>query len=268
MLAGAVVAPHGDEILVPENPDMERLNKAMKIAGEHFSDVDGYIVISPHNIRIDTHIGVILTEHLYGRWEWQNVVIEKELSCDRALAHELYRAGAGSGVPVVGINFGALEGELSRMPLDWGSLIPLYFFRDKPAVLITPARGITREELLKFGEVLGEVLERYEKRTVMIVSADQAHTHSERGPYGFSESAAVYDAEINKILKKGELELLLNLPDALVDAAMPDSYWQLLMLAGASRRVKMRPIMVEYAIADYFGMTVAIYDRADVSGSR
>ncbi|NPA74530.1 MAG: hypothetical protein GXO25_00405 [Euryarchaeota archaeon] len=261
MLTGAVVAPHGDEILTPESEDMKALHDAMAFAGSVLGDTDLYILISPHNIRIDTHIGVILTENLSGSWEWRGIKIEKHLRSERGVAERIYNTALKEHVPVVGINFGALEGPLSEMILDWGSLIPLHFFPDKSTVLLTPARGITRAQLVKFGEILADIAETEQRKIALIVSADQAHAHSPRGPYGYSPMAKEFDSQVLSALRAGELSPLLEMPQTLIDGALPDSYWQLLILHGVMKKVPMQVLRVEYGVAEYFGMAVAVMQR-------
>ena len=263
MLTSAMVLPHGDEVLVPENKNMEKLQKGMIKAGKRIKDekIDEYVLISPHNIRIDTHIGIILTEYAAGSWNYKNLRFRRKYKCDRELAEKIYKKAKMENIPVVGINFGALSGELSKIQLDWGSLIPLYFLPKKPIVLLTPARKIKREELVKFGESLGKVMEDSDKKISFIVSADHAHTHSGEGPYGYSPKAKKYDEKVVECLKKSNLSPLLSMSDDFLEEVKPDSYWQLLILNGVMKKIKMKSEFVEYGVADYFGMAVAIFTR-------
>ena len=261
MLHIATVVPHGDEVLEPTNESMKKLNVAMRKIGERAGDSEVFVLISPHNIRIATHIGIILTEYLEGSWEYENVKINLRLKGDRELAGRIYREAKDSSIPVVGINFGALEGPLSSMPLDWGSLIPLSFFPERKLVLLTPARGIKREELVNFGKILGDIIEKDPRKISLIISADHAHTHSKNGPYGYSELAGEYDEKIIESMRNGDLTPLLSMSDEFLEEVKPDSYWQLLILHGAIEKIKMKNEFVEYGIADYFGMAAALFSR-------
>ncbi len=262
MLSLAAVVPHGDEVLLPEDEGSKRLHNAMKKLAEMVKEenVDAYVIITPHNIRIDTHIGIILTEYATGFWKYKNLIMRRKYRCMREVARKIYERAVKKGLPVVGINFGALEGELSRIPLDWGSLIPLYFLLKKDIVMITPARKIEKEELVEFGKLLTEILNNEDKRFVLIVSADHAHTHLKDGPYGFSPKAKEYDEIVVKALKSGDLKILKTMPEEIIEEAKPDSYWQLLILAGVFEKIKMRRIFVEYGCPTYFGMAVATYE--------
>ncbi len=261
MLSLAAVVPHGDEILVPEDEESLKLNRAMKFLGYEIRKrkIREYVFISPHHIRIDTHIGVVLTEYLEGRWKYKNLRFRRKLKVDRNLARMIYESS--KEIPRVGINFGALEGELSSICVDWGTLIPMYFLPKRKMVLITPARGIKRKELVRFGEILGEIMENERRRMAIIVSADHAHAHSKEGPYGYHKDAEKYDRIVEEILLSGSLEKLEKMDENIIENAKPDSYWQLLILRGVLKRVPMENLLTVYGRPTYFGMMVSIFER-------
>ncbi len=261
MLALAAVVPHGDEILLPEK-GAEQLHEKMKELGERIEKkgIEEYVFITPHHLRIDTHIGVVLTEYLEGSWKYKSIRFRRKVRCNRELAKEIYER-TRKEVPVVGVNFGALEGPLSKMQLDWGTLIPLYFLPKRKMVLITPARGIKRKELVKFGELLGNILDRKDEKIALIVSADHAHSHSEEGPYGYHKDARKYDEIIERVLLSSSFKELLKMKDKLIENAKPDSYWQLLILYGVLKKVPMENFFTVYGRPTYFGMAVSIFER-------
>ncbi len=261
MLSLAAVVPHGEEILLPEDEESLKLHRAMKFLGYEIKKrrIREYVFISPHNIRIDTHIGVVLTEYLQGSWKYKNLRIRRKWKVDRELARRIYEKS--SEIPRVGINFGSLEGELSSMPLDWGTLIPMYFLPKRKTVLITPARGIKREELVRFGELLGEIIEEERKKIALIVSADHAHAHSRDGPYGYHKDARKYDEIVERVLLSSSFKELLKMRDKLIENAKPDSYWQLLIFYGALKKVPLENFLTVYGCPTYFGMAVSIFER-------
>jgi len=48
---------------------------------------------------------------------------------------------------------------------------------------------------------------------------------------------------------------------ALVEAAKPDSLWQMAILAGIADKVKLRAEIVSYDVPTYFGMICASFQR-------
>jgi len=170
-------------------------------------------------------------------------------------------------MPVVGANYGSTEGETSDLPMDWGSLIPLWFILSKkgrqPRVsIVTPSRDIPLAQNVKFGTMIADIIEQdRSKRFVFIASADQAHTHQESGPYGFNKAGAEYDRIILQAIKENKLNLVLKLKKKFVEDAKPDSLWQLAILAGILTRVKMKSQIFSYQVPTYYGMICAGYAR-------
>ncbi len=261
MLKKIAVMPHGDEVLLPEDEDTEHLKNEMLRIGRRMEDVEEYVIITPHNIRIDDHIAVILTEYARGFWRYRNIRFGGTYRCDRELAYEIYEKSRSLGIPVVGINFGALEGKLSQIHLDWGTLIPLYFLPKRPVVILTPARKIKREELVGFGELLGDILKGYSKNVALIISADHAHAHSRDGPYGFAPEAKKYDEFVIEALEKGDLAPLLSLDEKFIERAKPDSYWQLLILHGVLKNGGYEVKECSYSRPTYFGMAACYIEK-------
>lgn len=80
------------------------------------------------------------------------------------------------GLPVVGANYGGSEGTASDLPMDWGTLIPLWFVtrgrkNDPKVVIVTPSREIPLSQNYEFGRLVAELAEKKSKRYVFIASA-------------------------------------------------------------------------------------------------
>ena len=260
MLIGAAMMPHGNPVLKPEDEDTRKLAETLKEIGKEFSKAEVYVIISPHNVRMSEALGVIMAENLISWLGFDGVHLLAEYKTEKELAREIYQRAKVKGLPVVDINFASLSGDYSRFPLTWGELIPLHFLEKRPVVLLTPARKVSREVLVKFGEVIGEVLEEYDKKVTFVASADHAHAHG-NGPYGHAPEAKEYDEFIMRIIKENRLEKLLEISDERINKALPDSCWQLLVLYGVLKKVPMKVKLAEYACPSYFGMGAALFVR-------
>ena len=64
-----------------------------------------------------------------------------------------------------------------------------------------------------------------------------------------------------RIIQENRLEELLEIPDELINKALPDSYWQLLVLYGVLNKVPMKVKRTAYACPSYFGMGAALFIR-------
>ncbi len=269
----ACIAPHGSE-LVPRLSGAtsslfnESRNGMRTLAALlETAEPDTIVVASPHNLRLEKHIGIVLSENSSGVVEEGNNRVELKVRCDRDLGHKVLTAAEEKGLPAVGANYGALEGPASDLAMDWGTLIPLWFFlrrktTARKVLIVTPSRGIPLRENFEFGRVLAQASERERKRIAFVASSDQAHTHARTGPYGFSRGAAQYDRKVVEAVKTDRLASLMDLDTALVERAKPDSLWQMTMLAGVLEVIPMLGRLVSYEVPTYFGMLCAAYMRA------
>lgn len=271
-LVYACIAPHGGEIVpelagrqlklfAPTRSGMRKLATRMKEARP-----DTIVIASPHNLRLHEHMGVVLSENTSGKVVEGKRSISLKAKCDVGLAWKILEAGEKAGLPVVGANYGAFEGPLSDLAMDWGTLIPSWFFLEKAKpksglVVVTPSREIPLRENFEFGRVVAKVAEATKKRIAFVASSDQAHAHKKGGPYGFSPKASVYDGLVIDAVRGGRLKSILRVPRSLVDAAKPDSLWQMTMLAGALEVVSMKGELLSYQVPSYYGMLCACYAR-------
>jgi aromatic ring-opening dioxygenase LigB subunit len=231
--------------------------------------IDTIIVATPHNLRLRRNIGVVVTEFSEGTLKTENGSVQIRFKCDRGLAEEILQSAEKLKLPVVGANYGTAEGEASCMPMDWGTLIPLWFLghhkKKTSVVIVTPSREIPLEDLIKFGSVIAEVAEKLSIRVAFVASADQAHAHKKRGPYGFHADAARFDTLVVEAVKEGHLEKLLSLDKQFVENAKPDSIWQIAILSGILKHVPMHGRLVSYQAPTYFGMLCAAYTTKNMS---
>jgi len=273
----ACITPHGAQILpelagehmetlAPTRTAMEEIGRRMTAARP-----DVIVVATPHGLRLEGYNAVVTAAYTEGRMEGPGGVVEASFACDRTLARDIVHRAAGAGLPVVGCNYGALDGPASLVPLDWGALIPLYFMgartgqspADRPqVVLVGPTRDIPLPELARFGQVIAEAAAACGKRVGFVASADQAHAHDPHGPYGFDPAAAEYDARVVDIVRRDRLEELFGLPADLVERAKPDSLWQMIMLYGVGQHTPLRGEFLSYQVPSYFGMLCASYTPA------
>lgn len=266
----ACIAPHGAEI-IPElagnmldalaetRGSMVELASLMKR-----QNPETIVLATPHNVRLEAKIGVVTTEFTEGSIQENNKSVELRCSCDRELAKSILEEARKSKLPVVGVNYGTSEGPASCMPMDWGTLIPLWFLvgrgnDDFKVVIVTPSREIPLKELVSFGEVISEVTAASERRVAFVASADQGHAHRADGPYGYNPASAEFDQLVKEAVQRNDLRSLLNLSSEFVGNAKPDSLWQLAMLQGVLERSQLVGRLLSYQVPTYYGMLCAAY---------
>jgi len=195
--------------------------------------------------------------------ETENGSVKIRLQCNQPLAENIYTKAKEHRLPVIAVNYGTNEGPASCMPMDWGTLVPLWFFgttaEKARVVVVTPSREIPLKELVGFGTVIAQVAEKSAGRIAFVATADQAHAHDSKGPYGFSPAAAKFDRLVVEAVRNERINMLLNLEQKLVEDAKPDSIWQIAVLVGVLSTRPMEAKLISYQAPTYYGMVCAAY---------
>ena len=264
-LVYACIAPHGSEI-VPElagsrGQAFMQTRKGMIDLAKRVLDArpDTIVIASPHSVRLRRNIAVIATDNTSGSVADEGGEISLSAKCDMRLAEKLVDEAEKAGLPVEGLRFAVPSGPLSDFKMDFGTLIPLWFFLKQnrlksKVVIVAPTRGIPIATEFEFGKVVGKVVASGRRRVVFVASADQAHTHKKSGPYGYNRRAAEYDHAVLDAIRRNDLKSIMELPRDLIEAAKPDSLWQMVMLAGVIDGRQMKLDLVSYQVPTYYGM--------------
>jgi len=273
-LVYSCIAPHGGEI-IPELasnsmlPRFEETRRAMRILARRILKVRPHTIViaSPHNLRLMARIAVVTSENSSGQLMGSSKhSVSLRARCDREFAEKIVRESEAEHLPVVGANYGTASGPASDIPMDWGTLVPLWFVLKRKRtrskiVIVAPSREIPLRTNYRFGRLMGKLMnEDRRKRFVFIASADQAHAHSRTGPYGYSSAAPKYDRLAVDAIQDNDLKRLLRLDPKLVERAKPDSLWQMTILAGVTEVVPSQSQLLSYQVPSYYGMACAAFE--------
>jgi aromatic ring-opening dioxygenase LigB subunit len=268
-LVFAAIAPHGGLAIADAcTPDERMLAAAtragMEELGRLFADTrpEAVIVATPHNVHIANALGVVVAGRVAGQLAGAPPSVALDVPSANDLAWLVLEALAAAEVPSVGVSFGSNDPETAVAPMDWGVLIPLWFMGGRhdppvPLVVVTPARDLPAEAHIAAGAAIAQAAETSGRRVAFIASADHGHAHVEDGPYGYHPSADKYDALICELVRTDALDRLSEIPADLVEEAKADSWWQLLILHGATAGWNGR--LISYEAPTYFGMLTAAY---------
>jgi aromatic ring-opening dioxygenase LigB subunit len=268
----ACIMPHGGDI-IPQLATRKtkhlfaKTRESMRKIARDIREVrpDTIVIASPHNLRLQDKIGIVTSENTTGQLNGpRGKKVRLSLKCDREFAQDLLQESARYHLPVVGANYGTAEGPASDMPMDWGTLVPLWFVAKEErvkakTVIVTPSREIPLGQNIAFGMAIGAMAEKRKKRIAFIASADQAHAHKKSGPYGYHTSAAKYDEFVSQAIRKNSIGSISRLNKRFIEDAKPDSLWQMAMLAGLTRVVKMRGSLLSHEVPTYYGMICASF---------
>jgi len=269
-LVFAAIAPHGGlaiaEACTPDERSLALSTRAgMEELGRLFAAArpEAVVVATPHNVHIANALGVLVAGRIAGRLAGAPPSIALDVPAATDLSILVLEALVSAGVPAAGVSFGSNEPGTSVAPMDWGVLIPLWFMGGRhdppvPLVVVTPARDLSAETHVAAGAAIAHAAKTSGRRVAFIASADHGHAHLVGGPYGFHASAAEYDALVCNLVETGTLERLTAISPEMVEEAKADSWWQMLILHGATAGWKGR--LISYEAPTYFGMLTAAYE--------
>ena len=270
-LVFAAIAPHGSSAIPgavepAEDALARETQEAMAELQRRFEAArpQAVVVLSPHNVHVEGAMAVVTAGSLAGGLaDWGAPGITLRAEVDRDLAEQVKASLREAGIPVVAISFGGNNSNESVHPMDWAVLIPLWFMGGRslppvPAVVVSPARDLTPEAHVAAGRAIADAAAASGKRVALVASCDHGHGHRADGPYGFRPESQVFDDRVVELVRADRLKELVDFDQELVRAAAADSWWQMLMLAGATES-GWKGEFLSYQHPTYYGMLCAAY---------
>ncbi len=228
------------------------------------------IVITPHGIATDEHLGIYLNHEAEGLIAFKEHEYPRRLQfrINIDLASALHQKALSLGFKVTRIVTGVFSG---KGLLQWGELVPLHYTafqitpRPKIVVISTPLKRYENlddlaPQLVSFGRFLGDFMETTDENIALVVSGDLSHVHDPNGPYGFHESCTIFDKIIVSWLNGKDDNLLINEGLEIDKTAKSCGLAPLLILQGVLEKKK--PVsrkVLEYRVPTYFGMAISTF---------
>jgi len=268
-LVFAAVAPHGGiaiaEACAAEERELDVATRAgMVERGRRLTAAkpDLVIVATPHNVHISDALAVVVAARLKGRLNGVTPPIELDVPSEMNIAWRLLESMAAASLPAAAVSFGSNDPSTAVAPMDWGVLVPLWFMGGRsepplPAVIVTPARELSAVDHVSAGGAIAAAAASSDHRVAFIASADHGHAHQQDGPYGFHPAAKEYDSLVCELVRTNRLDRLAEISREQVELAKADSWWQMLVLHGATDG--WRADLISYEAPTYFGMLTAAY---------
>lgn len=272
-IVGAFILPHGSMVLdhkKAKKQGAEELHIAMVSIAKQIKDLkpDLIFLTSPHGISNSNDFGIYLNKIAKCSAEWNDDY--KEFSCkvqlDQEISEKLLNYLLDKETAISGI---ASYTPSMEIPLRWGEAVPLWFLKDLSAKFVIMSQPLKRidmakdmiPETLTLGNDLRLFFEKLNRRVVVIISADLAHTHLKEGPYGFNIAAASFDDLIGLWAGTLDESILLKKVIPKLDKAKVCGYVGFVMLQGMIGKMKFQPKLHINKAPTYYGMLIADYTR-------
>ncbi len=120
--------------------------------------------------------------------------------------------------------------------LDHGTLVPLYFIRQKykeGKIVRIGLSGLPFEDHYRLGQIIKNEAEKLGRKIVFVASGDLSHKLQEYGPYGFAKEGVEYDAKLMDVCKRGALGELMDFDMHFCDKAAECGHRSFIIMSGA-----------------------------------
>ena len=134
------------------------------------------------------------------------------------------------------------QGELDPA-LDHGTMVPLYFIRQKykeGRIVRIGLSGLPLEKHYALGRIIRKAVAATGRRAVYVASGDLSHKLQKYGPYGFAPEGPEYDKRIMDVCSRGAFPELLKFDEGFCSRAAECGHRSFVIMAGALEGMNIR----------------------------
>lgn len=255
-ILGYFAMPH-PPIIIPEvGRGEEKKAKAttdacQRVAGEVKKlKPEVIIVITPHGPLFRDAIAVTDMESIGGNFGRFGVPeVKFKMKVDEGLSKSIMESSREAGIMTVPITKNSLREYNISGELDHGAMVPLYFinsqYKNYKLVHITYGM-LPKMDLYRFGMIIKNEVEKNSQNAVIIASGDLSHKLSHDGPYEYNPMGKVFDNEIIRLLKEGDVEGIFNMDRKVIDSAGECGLRSYYIMLGAMEGLEIKGRLLSY----------------------
>jgi aromatic ring-opening dioxygenase LigB subunit len=251
MIIFSALVPH-PPIIVPnvggdKSKKAKKTISAMKRLAQDLvqANPETLVIISPHGLVYADQINICGMERLIGSLsQFGYPALRMKFKNDIILAERIAEQGKKNGVKTL-----LYGNDDNYFELDHGIVVPLYFLtKNLPHIQVVPIAYSFQEKGLQFGfgETLGEVAEKSDRRVAIIASGDLSHRLIQTSPAGYSRAGKEFDRLLISHLKEKDTQGILEMDDEFVEEAGECGYRSLLILLGAIDKLDWQSKVLSY----------------------
>ncbi|MBQ1787754.1 MAG: AmmeMemoRadiSam system protein A, partial [Erysipelotrichaceae bacterium] len=127
--------------------------------------------------------------------------------------------------------------------LDHGTMVPLYFIRQKyrdGKIIRIGLSGLPLSDHYRLGMYIARAVDKLGRRAVFIASGDLSHKLQDYGPYGFAKEGPEYDARIMDVCSRAAFGELFDFDEVFCEKAAECGHRSFVMMAGAFDSLSVR----------------------------
>ena len=202
-----------------------------QVAGEIAAlEPETIVISSPHTIMYTDYFHISPGEGAKGSFRnFGAPEVAFEETYDATLVAAIQKEAQARGLPA-----GTL-GEREKA-LDHGTMVPLYFLRQKYAGGKVVRVGLSGQDLTDhyaLGMCIARAAEELGRRVVWIASGDLSHKLQSYGPYGYAPEGPRYDQKIMDVCSRAAFGELFDFDEVFCEKAAECGHRSFVMMAGA-----------------------------------
>ena len=240
-IVGAFMVPHPPMIVKEVGKGSEKqitkTNNSYERVAKEIAELnpETIIISSPHTRCYNDYFHICPGEILkgnFGSFGASNVSFTEEN--DLELINEIEKIASLKNFPA---------GRTEEVPLDHGTMVPLYFIRKylpKTKIIVVGLGFLSLAENYQFGTIIKDAVDNLNRRVVFVASGDLSHKLQEYGPYGFIKEGPIYDEKIMKTMSSAKFNELLEYDEKLLDKAAECGHRSFTIMAGALDKIDVK----------------------------
>ncbi len=283
-IVGAFMVPH-PPIMLPEvgrgeEKNIQATTDAYRKVAEEVAALkpETIIISSPHSIMYADYFHISPGKRATGDMgQFRASQVKFDVEYDTDLVAEICAISDSYGqekdnitsLEVQGFPAGTM-GERDSS-LDHGTMIPLYYIREKYTdfkVVRIGLSGLSLPVHYEMGQIIQQAVERTGVRAVYIASGDLSHKMKKDGPYGFAKEGPEYDDQIMEVCASGEFDRLLDFDEVFCEKAAECGHRSFVMMAGALDGLSVTPHKLSHEATFGVGYGICTFDVGGPDESR
>lgn len=283
-IVGAFMVPH-PPIMLPEvgrgeEKNIQATTDAYRKVAEEIAALkpETIIISSPHSIMYADYFHISPGKRATGDMgQFRASQVKFDVEYDTDLVAEICAISDSYGqekdnitsLEVQGFPAGTM-GERDSS-LDHGTMIPLYYIREKYTdfkVVRIGLSGLSLPVHYEMGQIIQQAVDRTGVRAVYIASGDLSHKMKKDGPYGFAKEGPEYDDLIMEVCASGEFDRLLDFDEVFCEKAAECGHRSFVMMAGALDGLCVTPHKLSHEATFGVGYGICTFDVGGADDSR
>lgn len=249
------VAPH-PPIAVPEvargrDEEIKKTQEAMLELGRRLARqaADVLVLITPHGAVFSDAVGVYTFSRLHGDLGMFGAAgVEFDVE-GHELAGTVLEESSAAGLPVVEVDERILQRVGLQDQLDHGVMVPLYFLRQagvKLPLVVVSIGMLPWHKLYRLGMSISSAGAKKGLQLAVVASGDLSHRLTPDAPAGYDPEGARFDAEVVRLVEKGDVVGLAGLDRGFIERAGECGLRPVLMAFGTVDGLELEPEVLSY----------------------